>query len=248
MDQVQPFNLLQKMEEVGMMNNFNVFNSSLELAKNLANDVSTVLENSIKKDGKATLLLSGGNTPKLFLQELSQIDIPWDKVSIGLVDERWIDNSSQDSNAYLIEHNLLINFAKEAKFVGLYLEQVNIELAEKICSKIYEKEFENIDVLVLGMGSDAHTASLFPNNEKLKEAFDLENPNFCISIEPKTAPYKRMSLTLKSILAAENIILHIEGHEKLEVYNNVIKTDDSYAYPINSILKQNQKKIEVYYS
>lgn len=232
-----------------MMNNiFNKFPTSEELANNLAKKVAKILEDSIKMQGEATLLVSGGNTPKLFFQKLSQTTIPWEKVSIGLVDERWIESSLKDSNSFLIRNNLLINYAKKAKFIDMYLEQVNINLAEKICSKVYEREFSKIDVLILGMGADAHTASLFPLNEKLNKAFNLEYENFCISIEPKTAPYKRMSLTLRSILSAENIILHIEGEEKLKVYDTALKSDDIYKYPISSVLKQNKKNIEVFYS
>ena len=231
-----------------MSNIFKEFESNTQLAKNLASDISLKLQNSIDEKGIATLLLSGGNTPKLFLQELSKIEIDWKNVSVGLVDERWIDSSLEDSNAHLLKENLLINSAKEAKFIGMYLDGIEAKDAEKKCSELYKEEFENIDVLVLGMGADAHTASLFPNNEKLDEAFDLENKNFCININPTTAPYSRMSLTLSAILSAKNIILHIEGEKKLEVYNDILKSDDFHKYPINSVLKQNKKDIEVYFS
>ncbi len=231
-----------------MMNDFKEFSSSEELAQNLAQSIALVLDNSIKVNGNATLLVSGGNTPKLFFKKLSNINIDWKKVTIGLVDERWTDNETKDSNELLVKENLLINHAKEARFVGLFVKGISANSAQTICSKIYEKEFEKIDVLVLGMGTDGHTASLFPDNERLKEAYDLTNENFCISIEPKTAPYERMSLTLRKILEAKNVILHIEGKEKLEVYNSATKAEDIYKYPVSSVLKHTSKKIEVYYS
>jgi 6-phosphogluconolactonase len=236
------------MEEVGMMNNFNKFNSSEELTQNLAQNIASILQDAIEKDGKATLLVSGGNTPKLFFQKLSNIDITWKKVTIGLVDERWVDTNLKDSNEFLVRENLLINYASKANFVGLYKKETNLIVAEKVCSKLYEKEFDKIDLLILGMGTDGHTASLFPNNEKLSEAYDLVNPNFCISIEPENVPYTRMSLTLKKILDAKNIILHIEGDEKLEVYNRALKSSDIYKYPISAVIKEARKDIEVYYS
>lgn len=231
-----------------MMNDFKEFSSSEELAQELAQNIALILENSIKANGKATLLVSGGNTPKLFFKKLSKIDIEWEKVTIGLVDERWVENDSKDSNAFLVKENLLVNSASKANFVGLFVKGVSADSAQIICSKIYKKEFEGIDVLVLGMGTDGHTASLFPYNEKLKEAYDLTKENFCISIEPKTAPYERMSLTLKKILEAKNIILHIEGKEKLEVYDSAKKENDIDKYPISTVLNQSDKKIEVYYS
>ena len=128
----------------------------------------------------------------------------------------------------------------------MYIPQVNAKLGQKICSKIYKKELYPFDLVILGMGNDAHTASLFPNNEKLKEAFDLNNEELCISIKPQTAPYERMSLTLKSILSATNIFLHIEGKEKIKVYNEALNSKDIYQTPISAVLNQSFKKVEVY--
>jgi 6-phosphogluconolactonase len=128
----------------------------------------------------------------------------------------------------------------------MYIPNLDLESAEKECTNIYINELYPFDVIILGMGNDAHTASLFPNNEKLQEAFDLNSEKLCISIKPKTAPYDRMSLNLKAILSAKNIFLHIEGKEKLEVYNRVLKSDDKFEMPILSLLKQEIKQIKVF--
>jgi len=220
-----------------------MMNKSIE---NLADDIIKILEDNISKKDKATLLVSGGNTPKALFEILSKKDIPWAKVIIGLVDERWIEPSKEDSNEFLVNNYLLKNKAKEATFIGMYIPQVNAKLGQKICSKIYKKELYPFDLVILGMGNDAHTASLFPNNEKLKEAFDLNNEELCISIKPQTAPYERMSLTLKSILSATNIFLHIEGKEKIKVYNEALNSKDIYQTPISAVLNQSFKKVEVY--
>ena len=220
-----------------------MMNKSIE---NLADDIIKILEDNISKKDKATLLVSGGNTPKALFEILSKKDIPWAKVIIGLVDERWIEPSKEDSNEFLVNNYLLKNKAKEATFIGMYIPQVNTKLGQKICSKIYKKELYPFDLVILGMGNDAHTASLFPNNEKLKEAFDLNNEELCISIKPQTAPYERMSLTLKSILSATNIFLHIQGKEKIKVYNEALNSKDIYQTPISAVLNQSFKKVEVY--
>ena len=223
------------------------FNSKDELVQSLADNICMILENCIKQKGKASLLLSGGNTPKALFEELSSRDILWKNVNIGLVDERWIDISSEDSNENLVKKYLLQNRAKEATFIGMYLEQMNTTYASKICSKIYLKELYPFDITLLGMGTDAHTASLFPNNEKLKEAYSFDNDKLCINIKPTTAPYERVSLTLKAILNSSYIFLHIEGEEKLKVYCEAIKSNDIYTFPISAILNnQSSKEIEVY--
>lgn len=104
-----------------------------------------------------------------------------------------------------------------------------------------------IDVLILGMGGDAHTASLFPNNVKLEEAFDLAREDLCIAIEPDSAPFMRMSLTLRALLSARHIYLHFEGEEKRKVYEEAMNGEDQHEMPIRSVLNQELKDIEVFY-
>ena len=230
-----------------MMNNilFTNFESSELLVKNFVKEVSNILKDEITKKDSATLLVSGGSTPKLFFQELSKVKIQWEKVKIGLVDERWLLSSNKDSNAYLVNENLLQNEAKNAKFVPLFIKDKECFSSDELCSTLYEKEFLNSDILILGMGNDGHTASLFPQSEKLKEALNLDTNKFCISINPLTAPYDRMSLTLKSILDSKNIFLHIQKVEKLKVYEEALEEENKY--PISKVLF-NAKKIKVYYS
>ncbi|MDC0932925.1 6-phosphogluconolactonase [Arcobacteraceae bacterium] len=219
------------------MNNIYIpFETQEDIATTLAHDISQILEKSILLNDKATLLLSGGNTPKLFLNKLSNIKIDWEKVTVGLVDERIVDISNKDSNEFLIKNELCINNAKVVNFIGMFNKNDLI---------LYKNTFSKIDVLVLGMGTDGHTASLFPYNEKLEKAYDLDNDEFTIFITPSTAPYERISLTLKSILSADAIFLHIEGKEKIKVYNEVIKSNDTLKYPIIKVLNS-EKEIKVY--
>lgn len=230
-----------------MMNNFKSFNSNEELLEELSSHIVSILKEGIEENKKATLLVSGGNTPKSLFEKLSNIDIPWQKVTIALVDERWLPNSDVNSNEFLVKENLLQNFASKANFIGMYKENKSSDEAQEECSKAYSK-LTPFDVIVLGMGNDSHTASLFPNNEKLKEAFDLENKNLCISITPSSAPYERMSLTLGAILSAKNIILHIQGDEKLKVYEKALISENIYETPISTVLNNKKTDVEVYYS
>lgn len=247
MVQVQLYKLLHKMEGLGMMNNinFNDFKESELLVQSLVKEVSTILKDAILKNNRASLLVSGGNTPKLFFQELSKIKLDWSHIKIGLVDERWTEESNKDSNTYLINQLLLQNEAKKAEFIPLFLENCDCFSSDEICSDIYKKNFSQCDVLILGMGSDGHTASLFPKSIKIKEAMNLDTKKFCISIDPITAPYNRMSLTLKSILESKNLFLHLEGREKLKIYNQALESED--IYPISKVLF-NAHQIKVYYS
>lgn len=229
------------------MNNFKHFDSKEELVEELSSNIAQILVETIDDKGRASLLVSGGSTPKPLFEKLSNIDIPWEKVTISLVDDRWLVPTHKDSNELLVKENLMQNFASKAKFVGMYIDGKSAYESDEDCSFTYENHVYPFDVIILGMGGDSHTASLFPENIKLKEAYDLENESLCISIKPDTAPYDRMSLTLQAILSAKNIILHIEGEEKLDVYEKALKSDDIFKTPISAVLN-NKKDIEVYHA
>ncbi len=249
MDQVLRYNSLQETVGAGTMSkNVHAFTEQDALTTALSQTIVKELQEAIDKKGKASLLVSGGNTPKALFKKLSVSSLAWEKVSIGLCDERWIPSSNEDSNENLVKRYLLQNKASKAKFTGMYIENTNVEIAEKSCSKKMRQALFPFDALVLGMGNDAHTASLFPENIKLEKAFDLENQDLCIAIEPRRAPYMRMSLTRSAILSANTLYLHFEGKEKLALYKEVIAGEDMYKMPIRSILNQDIKDVEVYYS
>lgn len=231
-----------------MMIDFKSFNTKEELLEKLSLNIIEKLNKVIKENKRASLLVSGGSTPKPLFKKLSKANIAWEKVIVSLVDDRWVASTHKDSNELLVKENLLQNNAKKAKFIGMYIEEKEAFTSDISCSKIYEKEVFPFDVVILGMGADSHTASLFPNNEKLEEAYDLENENLCISIKPTTASHDRMSLTLQGILSAKNIILHIEGEEKLKVYEEALNSNDIFTKPISAVLNNKNKKVEVYHA
>jgi 6-phosphogluconolactonase len=223
------------------------FSKQEDLTEALSQSILAQLQKAIETKGKASLLVSGGSTPKPLFEKLKQVPLDWEKVTVGLCDERWVPSSHADSNEQFVKELLLQEKASKANFVGMYKVGMDADEAEEVCSQEMRK-LQPFDVVILGMGTDAHTASLFPENEKLEEAFELKNQNLCISIEPKTAPHMRMSLTLSAILSAEHLYLHFEGKEKLSVYEKAISGADRHTMPIRSVLNQDIKDIEVYYA
>jgi len=230
------------------MNKFKSFETKNELNEELSSNIIQVLKEAIKKNKRASLLLSGGNTPKAFFKVLSNKNLAWEKVVVSLVDDRWLETNHKHSNELLVKENLLQNKALKAKFVGMYIDGKTAFESDKLCSQKYQDEVFPFDIIILGMGDDFHTASLFPENQRLDEAYNLENKNLCISIRPTTASYDRMSLTLQAILSAKNIILHIEGKKKLKAYEEALKSKDFYKTPISAILNNKTTDIEVYYA
>lgn len=230
-----------------MSKSVHAFTTQSELLEALSQKIAGNLKTAIRHHGYATMLVSGGSTPKPLFEVLRRIDLPWEKVSIGLCDERWVPPTHSDSNERYVKKYLLQERAGKARFVGMYTEDLSWHEAQGHCSQTYQEELYPFDVILLGMGNDGHTASLFPQSRQLDQALDLANKKLCIAIEPKTAPHRRMSLTRAAILSARHLYLHFEGQEKLAVYEEAIKGDDIQTLPVRAVLQQDLTDIKVYF-
>jgi len=224
------------------------FEIQSDLLCKLVDSIVFDLNNAIVQKGYAVLLVSGGSTPKPLFELLSKSDVNWECVRIGLCDERWVDPSHDASNEKFVKTNLMKDKAANALFVGMYREGLSAQKAQVQCDRTIKEFLWPCDVAILGMGEDAHTASLFPLNEKLSQAFDLDNKALCIAIVPQSVPHHRMSLTLSALLGVKHLYLHFEGEKKRAVFEEAMKNGDHYAMPICSVLDQDINDIEVYYA
>ena len=138
--------------------------SALDIA--LSEKVSGMLRSAIETDGKASLVVSGGRTPVGFFHLLSQQILDWTQVTITLADERWVDADHPDSNEKLVCENLLINEARSAHYLSLKNSAPTAEEGESACHRAFA-DMGRFTVVILGMGDDGHTASLFPGAQAL---------------------------------------------------------------------------------
>ena len=219
----------------------------LALEKELAILVSSKLANSIKERGFATLLVSGGSTPIQLFHELSNIDINWSNVNVIPVDERFLPNEHPDQNGTLIRNCLLINKASSANFYPLILNSTDPELNLSALESSIKKIIQPFTVVILGMGTDGHTASLFPCSEELEEGLDLNSNNDLIITNPTTAPYQRISFTRKALLNTENLYLHCYGEEKKKILDN-LDSNTEKTYPIKAFIQQTSTKPEIFWT
>jgi 6-phosphogluconolactonase len=195
------------------------------LARLLAQDVSVKLQEAIATRGKASLVVSGGSTPRPFFEALNKIPLSWEKVWVTLADERLVDRNSPDSNERLVRETLLAG--KKAHFVEL--EDISAILPP-------------YDVVVLGMGEDGHTASLFPHSDMTSEAR-------CITITPPPyATHRRITQTFSSLLDSRWIALHVTGEKKLAVLKEAEKSGDCHTLPVRAILHQSSVPVDIYYA
>jgi len=215
------------------------------LAAALASSIANDLKHAIEARGVASLVVSGGRTPKPLFKELARRDIPWGKVRITLADERWVPADHKASNERLVRNHLLTARAAAAHFVGLVNEAVTPEEGCAATEGALAKMPLPFDVLVLGMGGDGHTASLFPGAHELAEGLDPESPRRCLAVRPSTAPHPRLSLSLAALLASRRIVLYITGEEKWRVYRRALAEGPAEELPIRAVLRGAESPVEV---
>lgn len=224
-----------------------LFDDREQLDQKLAEAAAKLLSAAIKTAGSATLVVSGGSTPLNFFRLLSRKQLAWEKVTILLADERWLPPTHDDSNARLVRNNLLINAAAAARFIPLTTpcedpEKAEAELDEKLAG------LGQFDLVVLGMGKDGHTASLFPDAPNVSEGLDEASSRQCIAVFPRAAPHRRMSMTLPRLLNSRQIFVHITGYEKQQVLEQARKENNPLILPIAAVINQKTTPVTIYFA
>lgn len=227
---------------------FRQFHNAGELAKELAVHINEWLHAGIEARGTASLVVSGGSTPVPLFESLSKAELDWEKTFITLADERWVEPTERDSNERLVREHLLKNQASVARFVGLKTDAANATEGEEECAHRLAGVPTPFDVLILGMGNDGHTASLFPRASGLPAALDMNSGKTCMAIAPPAVPHARMTLTLPTMLKSRQIILHITGSEKRAVYEKAIAGSPTEEMPIRAFLQQNTVPVTVWWA
>jgi 6-phosphogluconolactonase len=221
------------------------FDNPEQLANALADHVAERLTAAIDSNphGTATLVVSGGKSPVAFFQALAQKPIKWSRVCISLADERWVPTEHADSNAGLLKRFLFQGPAAEAGFFSLYRPTNTLDEAAAATDEAL-KELPKIDVLVLGMGDDGHTASLFPDSPNLAEALDLNGTRRCLPMLAPSTPHQRLTMTRALLATAATPILSVSGQAKLETLRTALAGDDLAQMPIRAFLNP---ALEIYW-
>lgn len=207
------------------------------LAKELAEAVADRIREAIGTRGTAAIAVSGGSTPARFFQALGKTkDIDWSKVIVTLVDERWVDETNDRSNALLVNEKMLQGPAAVARFFPLYSGGAEPDDAAVARTNALLRELpEQFAAVILGMGSDGHTASFFPGGDTLDQALSAEGP--ALAIRAPGAGEPRITFTLPRLLRADGLYLHIEGEEKADVLDTALGDGPVEDMPIRAVLR-----------
>ncbi len=224
------------------------FANGAELAGKLADKVAETLSAAVATRGSASIAVSGGSTPKAFFQALSSRTIDWAKVTITLVDERFVPADNPRSNHLLVQENLLKDKAAAAKFLPLYQAAASVEEAAVIATEETKAVGHPFDVAILGMGNDGHTASFFPGGSNLATALDPNTPRGIITMEAEGAGEPRLTFTFSSLQDARLLVLHIEGEGKKDVLAKAEGAGEETEMPIRAMLRRAVSPVEIYWA
>lgn len=184
--------------------------------------IADALRNAISRRGNAVFMASGGRTPGPIYESLSQQDLDWANVLVGLTDERWVDVDHPASNGAMVEETLLQGAAAAAEYIPMKLNGDDPFARVNDLNDLY-MDASLTDVMLLGMGPDAHTLSWFAGGRGYGQAIDSQTTSVVAAVEAieseVTGPnLLRMTLTQPCVAYARNILLLITGEDKKHVF------------------------------
>ncbi len=212
--------------------NFNTYPDAEMMAMDVASVLADDLAEALHNKDRVVLAVPGGTTPGPIFDALSAVDLDWDRVDVILTDERWVPEDHERSNSALVKSRLLTNRAVAARYLPLYApaeepEAVLAELETTILGAL------PVDVALLGMGADMHTASLFPGADGLEAALASDAP-VLVPIRREDLPDVRITLSARVLDAAVRKHILIKGADKREALQAAQKLPKEEA-PIKSI-------------
>ncbi len=212
------------------------FDNSDALAATLAGEVAAALAARLQQAETAVLAVSGGTTPVRFFQALSALPLDWAKVVITLVDDRWVPETSRRSNALLVRQHLLQGEAGAARFVPLVSDDDTPESGQAKAEAAMRALPLPFTSVILGVGTDGHTASFFPRGDRLAQALAPAAGQLVETMRAEAAGEPRITLTLPVLLAAGHVAIHIEGDTKRRVLEAAMRPGPAAEMPIRAVL------------
>lgn len=223
------------------------FTDAPSLEASLAETVIEALRDGIYRRGRASMVVSGGRTPRALFERLAATGFAWDRVAITLADERWVPPEHPDSNERTVREVLLRSHAAQARFVPLYNGAADPWSGLSKCSEAIAALPRPFDVVLLGMGADGHTASYFPAQDQLPPPSPALGTH-CLGVRPTQAPHDRISLTMPTLLDARLLALHLSGAEKWSVLCDALAAGPAEAMPVRHVLHQDRVPCRVYWN
>jgi 6-phosphogluconolactonase len=215
------------------------------VSRELATRIAASLAAAIGARGLASLVVSGGRSPVRLFEILRAQPLDWGHVCVALADERWVSPEDADSNERLVREVLLKDHAAPARFLGLKNGAPTPDLGAVSAWETFARVPRPFDAVVLGMGDDGHTASLFPGSPNLPRALNQAAAAGCVGMWSPAAPHPRLSLNLTALLDSRRITVLITGESKWRTYAAACAAGPVEDMPIRAVLRQSRTPVDV---
>ena len=197
------------------------------------------LSAALAETGRATFAGSGGSTPAPIYRELTSAGLDWSNIAVTLIDERYVPETSPESNAALLKTTLLTGPASAARFIPLYHPSVTVDRAAAIAGHELASATDRLDAVLLGMGEDGHICSMFPDSPTLKTLLTPTLKPAVYGVPPGrdgAAPsMERLSINLPWLMTARRVVLAITGKQKRAVFEREAGLDPR-THPIAALI------------
>lgn len=213
------------------MPHFHSFPSAAAACSALTDRIRATLETRLAHQDRVVLAVSGGRSPIPLFRALAGQDLPWQRITVTLVDERCVPSDHPDSNARLVRTHLLTGLATAAAFRPLWLQAAT---ADSLITSA-TRQWQTPDLTLLGMGEDGHTASLFPGAAALPAGLDPATAAPLLLVDPPAAPHRRISMTAAEIARSGQVFLSVAGPAKQAVLEQALAAP-SPALPVGMVL------------
>jgi len=200
------------------------FTSPHEMEAAAADRLASALAEAVGARGRAAFAGAGGSTPAPIYARMSAADLPWDRVTVTLIDERWVPRDHPDSNAGLLRDALLQDRAAAARFIPLQRGGATPDIDAAEAARDLADLPAPLDAAFLGMGEDGHFASLFPGSPALSAGLAPDAP-LCLPVPAgagRPPPQPRLTLPLHAIADARVLLLGARGHAKRELLERTL--------------------------
>lgn len=215
------------------MSSYNLeISESKDFAPVIADEIVLSIREAVEERGVCSLVLAGGATPSGIYRLLARpprvADIPWDKVKIFWGDERFVSKDDNQSNYRMARETFLAQVPiSEQSVFPVDTNLASPELAAQAYDALIRKELEassgKFDLVLLGMGEDGHTASLFPG----AKSWDTENLSMALAAQQPESGTWRVSLSMSALKAARRVIFIVKGEGKAEALQRVLEKHDT---------------------
>lgn len=211
------------------MANWHLFETRDEMVAGLKSAIVVRLSAAVDEGRHASWAVSGGSTPAPLFAAMQNEPMAWEKIDVALVDERWVPLGHPRSNEAFVAANLIGGKASAAHLVGMKTSAASaVEAVVEVNSR-YGKMKQPFDSILLGLGTDGHTASLFPGAVGLDSAFDPAAET-CVALTAVHSDVtgdevERMSLSAHAITSAPHVVMMITGSAKKHILESALEAN-----------------------